>query len=159
MTATNFRLPRAVWPRLYKPVLIPNPETFTFDGYGEIKIDVKEPVTQIVLNAKELEIHEATVTDRRGTLLTGVVDIDEKNELAIISFAGKLARGKWTMFLRWSGIHNDKLKGFYRSFWTDKDGKKHPIVATQFESTDAPLHALFRRAGVQGKDRSRADCR
>ena len=135
--ATAFRLPRNVWPKLYKPVLEPDLENFTFKGHGTIEVKVLKPTDRIVLNAKELQIQEAIVTDRRGTELKGEVTLDEVNELATIKFAGKLAKGRWTLSMRWTGIHNDKLKGFYRSFWTDKDGNKHPIVATQFESTDA----------------------
>ena len=123
--------------KLYKPVLEPDLENFTFKGHGTIEVKVLKPTDRIVLNAKELQIQEAIVTDRRGTELKGEVTLDEVNELATIKFAGKLAKGRWTLAMRWTGIHNDKLKGFYRSFWTDKAGNKHPIVATQFESTDA----------------------
>jgi puromycin-sensitive aminopeptidase len=117
--------------------LTPDLNSFTFKGHGHIDLDVREPVSEIVLNVKELEIQEASVSDAHGTTLTGKVTIDDANQLATISFDGKLAAGAWSLFMRWTGIHNDKLKGFYRSFWTDKDGVKHAAVATQFESTDA----------------------
>lgn len=133
----SFRLPKDVVPKAYRVVLEPDLENFTFKGHGEIDVDVLSPVTKIVVNAKELEFHEATVTDAHGTTLVGTVDLDDENQLATINFMGTLAKGEWTIFTRWTGIHNDKLRGFYRSFWTDKEGKKQPIVCTQFESTDA----------------------
>lgn len=136
-TGDSFRLPKSVLPRRYRPVLEPDLENFTFKGHGTVDIDVLEPVSQIVLNAKELQILEAKVTDKNGTSLVGTVKLDDENQLAFISFMGTLAKGEWSLFMRWTGIHNDKLKGFYRSFWTDKDGKKRPLVCTQFESTDA----------------------
>ena len=36
-----------------------------------------------------------------------------------------------------SGILNDKLRGFYRSTFTDDDGNEQVIATTQFEATDA----------------------
>jgi aminopeptidase N len=38
---------------------------------------------------------------------------------------------------RFSGTLNDKLRGFYRSTYTDDDGESHTIATTQFESVDA----------------------
>lgn len=159
MVKKNFRLPRTVWPRRYEITLTPDLKQFTFSGSVDIQVDVKEPVDRIVVNARELEIQEAVVTDANGTSLTGilvtktkangspetnadgstkkVIPVDEETELATIRFEGRLAPGAWTLSMKFTGIHNDKLKGFYRSTWTDKDGKKHPLVATQFESTDA----------------------
>jgi puromycin-sensitive aminopeptidase len=133
----KFRLPRNVWPRLYRPVFTPDLNTFTFSGEGFIDVDVLEPVSRIVVNAKEIEIQEASATDAHGTTLAGTVHMDAENELAVISFNGTLAAGAWSLFFRWTGIHNDKLLGFYRSFWTDKDGVKHAMVCTQFCPTDA----------------------
>ena len=39
--------------------------------------------------------------------------------------------------LRFRGILNDKLRGFYRSTFTDDDGVERVIATTQFEATDA----------------------
>ena len=36
-----------------------------------------------------------------------------------------------------TGILNDKLRGFYRSTFTDHHGKQRTIATTQFEATDA----------------------
>jgi puromycin-sensitive aminopeptidase len=133
----NYRLPRNVWPERYKINLTPDLTAFTFSGFETIEVRVDEPVSSITLNARELEIQSASVVDANGTALQGTVSIDHETELAEIKFAGTLGKGKWSLNLSFTGILNDKLKGFYRSFWTDKDGKKHAIATTQFESTDA----------------------
>ena len=39
--------------------------------------------------------------------------------------------------IKFRGILNDKLHGFYRSQYTDAAGKTHTIATTQFEATDA----------------------
>ena len=41
------------------------------------------------------------------------------------------------MSLRFRGLLNDKLRGFYRSTFTDDDGVERVIATTQFEATDA----------------------
>ena len=41
------------------------------------------------------------------------------------------------MSLRFRGCLNDKLRGFYRSTFTDDDGVEQVIATTQFEATDA----------------------
>ena len=41
------------------------------------------------------------------------------------------------MTCRFTGTLNDKLRGFYRSTFTDEAGESHTIATTQFESVDA----------------------
>jgi puromycin-sensitive aminopeptidase len=133
----DFRLPRDVTPVNYQINLVPDPIKKTFQGDVTIDIVVHKPTSQIVLNAKELEIFEAYVTDGADTKILATVRLDSEREFAILTFGGTIGGGNWQLFVRFSGIHNDKLKGFYSSTWKDGDGKSHPLVATQFESTDA----------------------
>ena len=51
--------------------------------------------------------------------------------------ASEASAGNSTLHLEFTGILNDKLRGFYRSRFTDDDGVEHYIATTQFESTDA----------------------
>lgn len=137
-TASNkFRLPKNVIPSKYTLRLKPDLVNFVFSGEETIDVTVTEATSQVVLNAKELEIQEAYACLPSGTRLTGAISLDQANELVTISFAGVLGKGEWQLALKFRGILNDKLRGFYRSFWTDKDGNKHAIATTQFESTDA----------------------
>ncbi len=133
----NFRLPTHVIPSRYDLTLRPDLNEFTFTGEEVVDIDVLEATSQIKLNAKKLEIQEAYVVKADGTRLNGKVEIDEQIEIATISFSGILGKGAWKLHARFSGVLSDKLKGFYRSFWTDDAGIKHPIACTQFEATDA----------------------
>ena len=48
-----------------------------------------------------------------------------------------LAPGPCTLTCRFTGTLNDKLRGFYRSTFTDDAGETHTIATTQFESVDA----------------------
>lgn len=133
----NYRLPRTVLPRRYEIAITPDLETFRFFGTETIDVEVVEPVSQIVLNAKNLRISKAKVYNSDGTSLTGSVTLERATEMARIAFAGVLGKGNWRLQLSFKGIHNDKLRGFYRVAWKNKEDKQHWFVSTQFESTDA----------------------
>jgi len=134
---TEYRLPQAVWPLHYEIELTPDFEHFTFHGQVAIDVDVRQATSQITLNARELKLGKAVVESADGTSLNGTVALDEELERAVISFNGTLGKGKWRLKVPFTGILNDELKGFYRSTWTDAEGKTHVIATTQFEATDA----------------------
>lgn len=136
-SVADFRLPTHVIPSRYDMTLRPDLNEFTFMGEEVIEIEVLEATSEIKLNAKKLEIQEVYVVKTDGTRLNGKVEIDEQLEIATITFTGTLGKGSWKLHARFSGVLSDKLKGFYRSFWTDEAGIKHPIACTQFEATDA----------------------
>ena len=52
-------------------------------------------------------------------------------------FGQSLTPGEWRLKLTFSGVLNDKLRGFYRSSYKDQAGATRTLVATQFEATDA----------------------
>lgn len=142
------RLPRTVLPERYELKLIPDLAGATYDGEVTIHVNVAEPVSSVALNAvprtKErpegLVIHSATISNADGSVFHGTVSTDEKLERAIISVPGKVGKGRWQVKLSFSGVLNDKLKGFYRSTVKSTSGGADDYIAcTQFESTDARL--------------------
>ncbi len=138
MTATPaYKLPTSVSPQHYAIRLIPDLGAFTFAGEETVAITIHEPVSEIVLNAIELTIHSVSVSGLDGRTLAGTVSLDSANERATFHFPQLLAPGTWTLSLAFSGILNDKLKGFYRSTYTAADGQEKVLASTQFESTDA----------------------
>jgi puromycin-sensitive aminopeptidase len=133
----RYRLPRTVTPRRYDLTLSPDLDQATFAGEARIQVDVHEPVEQIVLNALELDIAEVELIAEDGTTLAGTVELDEETERATISLPATAAPGVYRLHLTFTGTLNDKLRGFYRSTFTDEDGNQRVIATTQFESTDA----------------------
>jgi puromycin-sensitive aminopeptidase len=132
----SVRLPETVLPEHYRITLSPDLKRFTFAGEVDIDLRVKEATDTVVLNAVDLAIRDAYVTDAAGTRLNGTVTIDKHAEQASISFAGKVGKGKWRLHLAFKGELSTKLAGFYRSTYK-AGGKEHVIASTQFEPNDA----------------------
>ena len=131
------RLPRHVTPIRYELRLEPDLTTLTFTGDETITLDVAEATSEIVLNAVELAIGDATVVNERGDSRRGTPVVDEAAERCRITFPSPLAPGRWRLRLAFTGTLNDKLRGFYRSSYKDPSGVTRLMAATQFEATDA----------------------
>src|SRR5262245_21287009 len=108
----NYRLPRTVIPSRYEITLTPDLKTFRFSGHETIHVDMLEPVSEVVLNAKNLKIKKAWISNDSGTALTGAVTLLRETEMARIAFNGTLGKGNWKLHITFKGVHNDKLRGF-----------------------------------------------
>ena len=137
MTVDPYRLPRSVTPVHYDLTIAPDLGACRFDVTTSITVEVHEPVTEIVLNAVELDVVEATITEAGGRQQAGTVTLDEGLERATVTFPEVVAAGQATLHIAARGSINDQLRGFYRSTFTDTDGVERIIATTQFESTDA----------------------
>ncbi|HTN71323.1 MAG TPA: M1 family metallopeptidase, partial [Methylomirabilota bacterium] len=132
-----YRLPTTVIPGRYEIRLTPDLGAATFAGEEKVSIQVLEPVRQIVVNAAELEFQTVSVKSPDGKVTLGDAALDGDNEQVTLRFPEALNPGRWELQIKFSGILNDKLHGFYRSTYKDAKGKEKPLASTQFESTDA----------------------
>lgn len=137
MTDNRYRLPQQVVPHRYDLIIEPDLEAATFAGRADIAVTVTEPTSEIVLNAIELELEEITLQNDQGQEVAAVVTYEEETERARLALAEEAAAGDWTLSMVFRGILNDKLRGFYRSTFTDSVGNERTIATTQFEATDA----------------------
>jgi puromycin-sensitive aminopeptidase len=137
MAVDPHRLPHTVTPDHYDLTLAPDLVTCRFEGTAAIRVSVHEAVSEIVVNAADLEIHSAVVRDAAGREQEGTVTVDETLERAAVAFPEALAIGAAMLTITFTGTINDQLRGFYRSTFTDADGVTQTIATTQFESTDA----------------------
>lgn len=126
-------LPTNVKPLRYDLTLEPDFTKFTFLGQLAIDLDVNEASTTITLNCLEIEIHEASVND----IAVSRIVYDEPQQTATFELAEALApHSKASLSMKFTGILNDKMAGFYRSSYVDEDGNTAYLATTQMEPTD-----------------------
>ena len=135
--AEDFRLPRTVEPETYRIEIGPNMASASFSGTLSIDVLVHEAVREMVLNAAELAVSDVEVVTADGRTLPCTVSFDDDLEQVTFRLPGLLDPGRCTVSCRFTGTLNDKLRGFYRSTYTDRDGEVQLIATTQFESVDA----------------------
>jgi len=137
MALDPYRLPTTVTPAHYELAIAPDLKTCRFEGTTAITVTVHQPVREIVLNAVELDLHSAVLTDASGSHQEATITLDEDLERATLTFPAALATGEGHLTITSTGTINDRLRGFYRSTFIDGDGVERVIATTQFESTDA----------------------
>ena len=81
-----YRLPRHVIPQRYDLRLEPNLESATFAGEAIIAVSVHEATAEIVLNAAELRVAEATIANDIGTSHAASVTMEEATERCRLTF-------------------------------------------------------------------------
>jgi puromycin-sensitive aminopeptidase len=135
----RYRLPRTVVPRRYELTIEPDLGSATFAGREAVAVDVLEQVDEVVLNAVDLTIEEAWLSDEAGARVDAAPALDAASERLTLRLADPVGPGRWTVHVGFRGTLNDKLKGFYRSVFTDADGVERVIGTTQMEPTDARL--------------------
>ncbi len=129
MSLDPYRLPRSVLPTGYTVTLDPVLAKATFFGTVAITCEVVEAVDQIVLNAIELEIHSVSVGGNPCEF-----SLDDDTERLFIDAA--IGAGTTSIEIAFTGVLNDKLRGFYRSTYTDDDGVEQVIACSQMQATD-----------------------
>jgi puromycin-sensitive aminopeptidase len=133
-----YRLPRTVIPSRYEITLEPDLENASFTGTVTIEVDINETVSEIWLNAADLEIHSASIEPTGGSPAPATeINLHAKEDRIQVILAAAVSPGDYILRASFTGILNDKLRGFYRSKFTDASGNERLIATTQFESTDA----------------------
>jgi aminopeptidase N/puromycin-sensitive aminopeptidase len=126
------RLPDIAVPDHYELSFAPDFANDQFSGTEKIQVRVLKTSPEIVLNAAELSLQEASIT-AAGKTQSAKITLDKAREIATLSVAQPLPPGPATIEIRFTGILNSELRGFYLG--KDDHGRKY--AATQFESTDS----------------------
>lgn len=130
-------LPDNVKPIQYYLTLEPLFDTFTFNGDETIDLSVKKDSDEISLNTLELELKDVEIVTGEGNIIKPT-SIDEDVDENVTTFklpetlkAGTIVNLK----IKFVGILNDKMAGFYRSTYKE-DGKTKYLATTQMEPVD-----------------------
>jgi aminopeptidase N/puromycin-sensitive aminopeptidase len=125
------RLPDTVIPESYDLSFTPDLAKATFTGDEIIHVNVVKPTTSVTLNAAELQFQDANIT-AGGVAQKATVSLDAAKEQATLKVEKDLPAGAAEIHVKFTGILNDKLRGFYLS-----KSQLRSYAVTQFEATDA----------------------
>jgi aminopeptidase N len=131
LCARGQRLPDTVVPESYDLTFEPDLTKATFSGTETIHVRLLKPTSTVTLNAAELEFQKASIT-AKGATQAATFGFDPGKEQATLTVAKELAAGPAEIRIRFTGILNDKLRGFYLS-----KSERRNYAVTQFENTDA----------------------
>ncbi|KAF3766168.1 hypothetical protein M406DRAFT_339443 [Cryphonectria parasitica EP155] len=125
-------------------------KNWTYNGIVTITGNFVKPTREVVLNAIELTLETATVEVESGKATTSYtaanIHYDAKAQRATILFDAELPVSKAALTIKFQGIVNHDMAGFYRSQYkpavpaaasVPRDDEWHYMLSTQFESTDA----------------------
>jgi len=129
------RLSDSVKPVSYKLFFNTDFKNFVYEGTEEIAISISKPLTSIKINSNKIKFKDAKIISK-GVSQDCKVKIDEKSKTATLSF-NKSVSGKAVLLIAFSGVNNDDMYGFYKSEYTDQNGKKEYLLTSQFEAADA----------------------
>ena len=135
MTKAFSRLPTNVVPSHYVIKLKPDLAKFTFSGEVVVQAKVLEPVTEVICNSSNLEIQSCSIKAGEG-VVSPQVSLDQEQETCCLKVASPLTPGPATITYNFTGILNDKMRGFYRTKY-QVEGEDRFAAVTQFEATDA----------------------
>ncbi|KAJ8285500.1 hypothetical protein GJAV_G00027510 [Gymnothorax javanicus] len=130
---TNLRLPENLWPVHYELLIHPNLTSMTFQGKVSITVVVAEDTNKIVLHASDMKITKAIFEDREVKLL----EYKPWQQIAMKLPEG-IKKGKsYVLTLEYNAGFSTSYDGFYNMSYSDKDGVKRVLTATQFEPLGA----------------------
>ncbi|TMS04005.1 Leucyl-cystinyl aminopeptidase [Larimichthys crocea] len=134
----QYRLPQSLHPLSYNVTLSPNLDSMTFTGCTVITMIVQHNTKRIVLHSAGHNITKATFKLGEGEPRdVTVLEYKPKQQIAV-KFSEELKAGQTCVLtLDYSANLSHTYDGFYNSSYTDKDGNKRVLAATQFEPLSA----------------------
>jgi aminopeptidase N len=129
--ASAQRLPANAVPEHYSLTFTPDLQKSTFSGQESIDVRILQPAGSITLNSAEIQFQSVAITQNGNTLPAQVSTAPDK-EQATFTIPNQLTAGPATIQVQFTGILNDKLRGFYLA-----KTRLRNYATTQFESTDA----------------------
>jgi puromycin-sensitive aminopeptidase len=133
----QYRLDRRAVPSHYRLTIEPDADAGTFTGAVAIDLDVTTATDTLVCNAADLDLADAWVQAPDGTRYPATIELHPDTERASFTTETALTPGAYRLFVGFAGRLDGKLRGIYRSTYTDTDGAEQHLVVTQFEATDA----------------------
>ncbi len=126
------RLSNDIRPSNYGLYIEPSKDMQSYNGTATIKAAINNPVKNITLHAKNIEIKNATICVGTQCLLPKIQK-NEKYETITLENQKLIPRGDIEIHLEFTGEITDNLVGIYRSKYQNKE-KTHYMLTTQCEA-------------------------
>src|SRR5262249_14606834 len=134
-------------PERLSVIITPDIANLTFAGNEVITLDVKAATDRIVLNAADLAIKSAILSEypRPGTVAPShkikgwgaKIVLDKDQQTATFVFDHRVAPGRYEFALEYTGTIYKQASGLFALDYTGEGGKTQRAIFTQFENSDA----------------------
>lgn len=115
--------------------IIPHLEDGNFTSSGELWItfDCKEPTDKIILNAREITFDQIEINSLVKHVSVVNFTVISRSEVVLIKLDNPLRKDViYKLYIRFTGILNDVLQGFYRSSYVDSATKETRYILIRF---------------------------
>ena len=123
-------------PSHYEISLAPDLNNDKFSGEVRVYLDVLQDTDSIVIDSVDLDVSSASI-EQNNRVFHLTAKYDKDNETVTFLSAQQINSGNGMLKITFSGILNDRLRGFYISKYKDIKGEENKLASTQFEPTDA----------------------
>ena len=134
---TTTQLPRNAVPTHYAIIVTPDADSATFTGEVKTNFDLLQTSNSITMNAADLAINKATLTNNAGIVIPAKVAIDAAAQTVTFSFDSVLEPGHYVFDASYSGKIYDQANGLFHLDYKNPEGVDKRALFTQFEAPDA----------------------
>lgn len=154
--STPGKLPKQVVPDEYAIRIKPDLQNLTFSGSETVKLNVRQPVRQLILNSADLAITSASVDGK--TIPKAAIKLDPKEETLTIALTNELATGAHTLALDFTGKINQRGQGLYYARYVDEGiGRSEEEEREKEKEREKAREHGHDKDKDRGKDKDRDD--
>lgn len=126
-------LPKTVIPLQYDISVVPDLKSMRIAGSETIAIEVRKPVSTIVVNAAQTAIRSARLDGTPASRIR----VDERAQTVTMTFPHAASIGRHVLAISYMATVQTSAQGLFRQQYRDQNGKMAEMIGTQMESTDA----------------------
>jgi puromycin-sensitive aminopeptidase len=128
-----------MFPSHYDLELTPDLENLIFTCNEEIHVSVREETNSVTLHAREISLESVVFRSNQSEEEKKAIEFSYNNKYHTvkIGFEENLSIGEGKLIIKYRGILNGDMAGFYKSTYSDANGNKKIMASTQFEALDA----------------------
>lgn len=131
------QLPRNARPLHYRIAMAPDAANLRYAAAVTIGMELLEQTDEITLNAADLEFSAVRLIQGGGApVAPSRVETNAEAQTATFHFADRLAPGRYTLMIDYSGRIYTQASGFFALDYDAADGRKRALF-TQFQAPDA----------------------